>query len=291
MLAGKVTRVFSLGIEIGPALGAKQAAWFAPSHQPFLIPTDSAETIGIAPLSGELPAELRDTFEIYNVPPELACVLVGEDEFNGLGRSARAELVRSQIRLGRKVIPSVRSAPAEVRARASTQADGHRFLWWPSLLQGHQEPVLGAYLRFGRRRSRHLEVPDHLWDTARATLPGARALAGTFPHASGPNCFGTVMAAAGRAEAADVWMLQAPFEDWLSAAALPGGTDNDPGTVLVWRSPSGLAQHAAVTIGGGYALHKPSQGWMSPRKILTVREVIASARQSGRRLTRYTLAA
>ena len=283
--------MFSLGIEIGPALAAKQAAWFAPSHQPFLIPRGRAETIGVAPLSEGLPAELRDTFEIYNVPAEIACILVGEDEFNDLGRSARSELVRSQIRLGRAVIPSVRSAPAEVRARASTQADGHRFVWWPSLLQGHQEPVLGAYLRFGRRRSRHLEVPDHLWDNARSTLPGARALAGTFPHASGPNCFGTVMAAAGRPEAADVWMLQEPFEEWLSAAALPGGTDKDPGTVLVWRSPSGLAQHAAVTIGGGYALHKPSQGWMSPRKILTVREVIASARQTGRRLTRYTLTA
>lgn len=67
------------------------------------------------------------------------------------------------------------------------------------------------------------------------------------------------MAAAGRSEAADVWMLQDPFEEWLSAAAVLGGKDNDPGTVLVWRSPSGLAQHAAVTIGGGYALHKPSQ--------------------------------
>ncbi len=243
----------------------------------------------MAPLSGGLQAEVRDTFEIYNVPDELVCVLVGEEEFNDLGRTARSYLVRNQIRLGREVIPSVRSAPADVRAQVSTQADGHRFVWWPSLLQGHQEPVLGAYLRFGRRPSRHLEVPESLWENARATLPGARALAGTFPHASGPNCFGTVMAAAGRSEAADVWMLQKPFEDWLSAAAVPGGNDKDPGTVLVWRSPSGLVQHAAVTIGGGYALHKPSQGWMSPRKILTVKEVIASARQPGRRLSRYTL--
>ena len=283
--------MFSLGIEIGPDLVARQADWFAPTHQPFLVPKDSTDSIGVAPLSGELPAELRDTFEIYNVPDDLVCVLVGEEEFNDLGRTARSDLLRSQIRLGREVIPSVRSAPADVRAQVSTQADGHRFVWWPSLLQGHQEPVLGEYLRFGRRPSRHLEVTESLWENARETLPGARALAGTFPHASGPNCFGTVMAAAGRSEAADVWMLQEPFEDWLTAAAVPGGNDNDPGTVLVWRSPSRLAQHAAVTIGGGYALHKPSQGWMSPRKVLTVQEVIASARQPGRRLTRYTLAA
>lgn len=281
--------MFSLGIGIGPELLARQAAWFAPTHQPFLVPRSSADSIGMAPPGGELSAELRDTFEIYNVPDELVCVLVSEEEFNDLGRKARADLVRNQVKLGREVIPSVRSAPAEVRAQVSAQADGHRFVWWPSLLQGHREPVLGEYLRFGRRPSRHLEVPEDLWENAHATLPGARALAGTFPNASGPNCFGTVMAAAGRSEAAEVWMLREPFEEWLSSSAVPGGADDDPGTVLVWRSPEGLVEHAAVTIGGGYALHKPSQGWMSPRKILTVGDVIASARQRGRRLARYTL--
>ena len=84
-------------------------------------------------------------------------------------------------------------------------------------------------------------------------------------------------------------MLREPFEEWLSSTAAPGGSDDDAGTVLVWRSPDGLVQHAAVTIGGGYVLHKPSQGWMSPRKILTAKEAIASARQRGRRLTRYKL--
>ena len=281
--------MFSLGIEIEPELVARQADWLAPTLQPFLVLKDNTDSIGMAPVSGDLPAELRDTFEIYNVPDELACVLVGEEEFNDLGRTARSDLVRSQITFGREVIPSVRSAPADLRAQVSKQADGHRFVWWPSLLQGHQESVLGEYLRFGRRPSRHLEVAESLWENTRQTLPGARALAGTFPDASGPNCFGTVMAAAGRSEAADVWMLQEPFEDWLSSNAVPGGNDNDPGTVLVWRSPKGLAQHAAVTIGGGYAIHKPSQGWMSPRKVLTVPETIASARQTGRRLTRYTL--
>lgn len=289
MARGGKLPVLSLGIEIGPELVARQATWFGPEHQPFLVAKDTASTIGATPLRGRLPAELRDTFEIYTLPGELVCVLLGEEEFNDLGRTARSELVRDQIRLGREVIPSVRSAPANLRERVSRQADGHRFVWWPSLLQGNEELILGAYLRFGRRHSRHSEVPESLWASTRAALPGARALAGTFPLGSGPNCFGTVMAAAGRSAAAETWMLQEPFEDWLSAAAVPGGRDSDPGTVLVWRSPGGLAQHAAVTIGGGYALHKPSQGWMSPRKVLTVREIIASARQPGRRLSRYTL--
>lgn len=281
--------MFSLGIEIGPELMARQAAWFAPTHQPFLIPGEGSRRIGIEPPRGELDAELRDTFEIYNVPDYLVCVLVSEEEFNDLGRMARAVLLHNQITFGRQVIPSVRSAPAEVRAQAAAQADGHRFVWWPSLLEGHEIPVLDEYLRLGRRPSRHLEVPEHIWENSRAALPGARALAGTFPHASGPNCFGTVMAAAGRSDAAGRWMLREPFEEWLSSTAAPGGSDDDAGTVLVWRSPDGLVQHAAVAIGGGYVLHKPSQGWMSPRKILTAKEAIASARQPGRRLTRYKL--
>lgn len=283
--------MFSLGIEIGPELMARQAAWFAPTHQPFLISKEDSNPIGIAPPRGDLDAQLRDTFEIYNVPDGLVCVLVSEEEFFDLGRTARAALLRNQITLGRQVIPSVRTAPVEVRAQAAAQADGHRFVWWPSLLKGHEEPVLGEYLRRGRKPSRHLEVPENIWENARAVLPGARALAGTFPHASGPNCFGTVMAAAGRSDAAGIWMLREPFEEWLSSTAVPGGSDDDAGTVLVWRSPDGLVQHAAVTIGGGYVLHKPSQGWMSPRKILTAKEAIASARQGGRRLTRYKLRA
>lgn len=50
-----------------------------------------------------------------------------------------------------------------------------------------------------------------------------------------------------------------------------------------------VVQHAAVTIGDGWALHKPSQGWMSPNKALTVDEVKHSARGTGQRLRRYAL--
>jgi len=80
-----------------------------------------------------------------------------------------------------------------------------------------------------------------------------------------------------------------PFETWLAAATRPGGQDDEPGTVLVWRSASGLVQHAAVTLSAGWALHKPSQGWMSPTKVLTVGQVKLSARCVDRRLTRRTL--
>lgn len=151
--------------------------------------------------------------------------------------------------------------------------------------------MLENYIDEGRRPSRHDEVPEQTWRSAEKSLPRARALAGTFASASGPNCFGTVMAA-GVAGADSVWMQREPFEAWLAEAATrPGGRDGDAGTVLVWRSPDGLVQHAAVTIGDGWALHKPSQGWMSPNKVLTIDEVKHSARDTGRRLRRHTIGA
>ncbi|MDJ0322077.1 hypothetical protein [Pseudarthrobacter sp. PS3-L1] len=278
-----------LGIDIAPDLLRQQASWFAPPRQPFLVPRESAITFPRI-TAEHLPPESRDTFEIYRLPDHLDCVVLSEAEFAALEGPERSALVRDQVTLGRANVPSVRSAPPTLRPHAAAQADGHRFVWWPSLLDGCGDLVLNEYLRLGRRASRHAQVPEHVWARAHALVPDARELAGAFPHASGPNCFGTVMAAAGVTDAAGVWMQQAPFESWVAASATTGGDDGLPGTVMVWRTPDGLAQHAAITIGGGYALHKPSQGWMSPQKILTVQEVIASARQPGRRLHRYTLA-
>jgi cell wall-associated NlpC family hydrolase len=98
------------------------------------------------------------------------------------------------------------------------------------------------------------------------------------------------MGAAGVEGAENRWMRQPPFEDWLSINCRRGGTDDAPGTVMVWRSPAGLALHAAITIGDGWALHKVSQGWMSPTKILSTADIKRSARDVGRRLVRYTIA-
>ncbi|MEU6782078.1 hypothetical protein ABZ912_22975 [Nonomuraea angiospora] len=49
------------------------------------------------------------------------------------------------------------------------------------------------------------------------------------------------------------------------------------------------AQHAAVTLGDGWALHKPSQGWMSPTKVLASQDLKYSARARGQRLHRRHL--
>jgi hypothetical protein len=36
-------------------------------------------------------------------------------------------------------------------------------------------------------------------------------------------------------------------------------------------------------------VHKPSQGWFDPVKVLSIRDLKSSARTVGRRLQRYTL--
>lgn len=275
-----------LGIDVPADLFVRWSEWFAPSVQPFLIGT-GAEAGRTQP-DRPLPAEIRDTFHCYSVPDDLSLIWMTESDFRQLPKQDRVNLLRARRVAQPLLAPSVRSWPA-IRARAREQVDGYRFLWWPSLLSGHEEEVLAEYVEDGRRPSRHQEVDETTWQRAADLLPGAQALAGTFAGASGPNCFGAVMAAAGVSGAESVWMQREPFETWLSESTRPGGRDVDVGTVLVWRSPDGLVQHAAVTLGDGWVLHKPSQGWMSPTKVLTVADVKRSAREVGRRLKRFTL--
>ncbi len=277
----------ALNIEVSPELLARWVGWFAPGSQPFLVDDELADAVGEPSDPAPLTAELIDTFELYGIPDGQFLIWFSESDFVRLPRRRRAALVRAQRRFGRGVVPSVRSC-AFLGDAAREQADGHRFVWWSSLLDGNEEQVLTGYIEEGRRPSRHDEVPAEVWHAA-DMLPAARRLAGTFAASSGPNCFGTVMAAAGVAGADQVWMQREPFEQWLSERTRPGGRDDEPGTVLVWRSPDGLVQHAAVTLGAEWALHKPSQGWMSPTKVLTVPEAKRSSRDTGRHLHRYSI--
>jgi hypothetical protein len=64
-----------------------------------------------------------------------------------------------------------------------------------------------------------------------------------------------------------------------------------PGTVFVWRDAGRAVQHASITLGDGWLLHKPSQSWMTPRKVRTVSEVKRSTRTAGWRLQRRTVVA
>ena len=281
----------ALNIEVSEGLFGRWVEWFTPAVQPFLADIDLASSVGEQTDEVLLEAEVRDTYCLYGLPDGLRYVWLSEAQFMALPRAQRSALVRAQRAFERELVPSVRSWEPVVGDAIREQADGRRFVWWRSLLDGCAKEVLTDYVEEGRRPSRHDEVPEHVWESVARTLPAARTIAGTFPAESGPNCFGTVMAATGVPGAERVWMQREPFERWLSETTRPGGDDADPGTVLVWRSPDGLLEHAAVTIGEGWVLHKPSQGWMSPNKVLTSHETKLSSRSRGRRLKRHTLTA
>ena len=237
--------------------------------------------------------ELRDTLQLWNVKAgdAVRAVWLDETQFNALPRAARATIVREQLRHGRGGVPTVRAWSDLLDARMlRAQADGHRFLWWPSLVgDDAAEEVLRRVVEHRRLRSRHREVPKQVWRRSAHVVPGAQRLAGTFPTGSGPNCFGTVLAGCGVSGVEDEWLLPPAFEDWLAENTHRGGDDERPGTILVWRDRAGLAQHAAVTLGDGWVFEKPSQEWSSPRAVAAVRDVIRVTRFRGLRLSRHSV--
>lgn len=245
-----------LGIGVGADLVDQWRSWLMPVEQPFLVPPDVAKGAGLVDGGERLSFELKDSFCLYDIGDHVTCWLT---------RSGSRRL------------------PPEVRR---DQPAAHR---WPSPNRTRNVARVVRFVEEGRRRSCHLEVPEATWKTAARVLPSARDLAGRFPPCSGPNCFGTVMGAVGAAGAAQTWTQREPFEDWLATACRPGGRDDRVGTVLVWRDGKRSVQHATVTLGDGWALHKPSQGWMSPIKVLTVRDAIFSSRARGHRIGRHTL--
>ena len=275
-----------LGIHIPDHLRQAWSRWLAPDPQPFFVAA-SHPFVDAGEERLELSPELRDTYRTWNVDRSLSIAWLTEEHFMSLSRRERASLVRAQAACGRGAVPTVRSWADLLEAdRLRAQADGHRFVWWPSLLATNAVKVLARFVSTQRSVSRHREVSPSTWTDAIDQVPGARSLAGTFPDGSGPNCFGTVMAACGESHAAGAWILDAQFESWLGEKTRAGGQDGSPGTVLVWRNRDRIAQHAAVTIGDGWALEKPSQEWHSPRVILPVRDLIQRNRVAGLRLHR-----
>lgn len=262
--------------------------WFAPEVQPFVVDGALGDAVG-AGQTLSLSLEMQDTFLLYGDETLARVIGLDRSEFDALPPDLRASLVRHQVTAGRRLVPSLRGMPAAWRPSLRQDGDGHRFVWWRDTLDlCGDDPVL-QFVADDVLTSRHEQVDESAWNRASVVLPGARELAGTFADSSGPNCFGTVMAAAGVATAADTRMVREPFEAWLAEATRPGGDDTRPGTVMVWRDRPGSLQHAAVTLGDGWALHKPSQGWMTPRKVISVQEVKRRARQVGHWLSRRTV--
>lgn len=278
-----------LGIDVAPALLERWVQWLAPDPQPFLVESPAAWH-DCQDEGGTLTEELKDTFRLWwGVERSSTLLWISEDQFAGLPRARRAALVREQVRRRRGAVPSVRAwrdvlDVAELRG----QADGHRFVWWPSLLWRAPEQILVRVVSDRRLPSRHLEVGEQVWSRATTVLPEVKRLAGTFPSGSDTNCFGSVLEAAGAASAASYGDV-APFESWLASACRPGGDPGEAGVVLVWRGHDGSPVHAAVTISGGWALEKPSKDWHSPFAVATVADIMRMSRHPGERLRRHTI--
>ncbi|MGZ0145715.1 hypothetical protein ACXJJ3_01485 [Kribbella sp. WER1] len=271
-----------LGIPVSADLLDHWVHWLAPDEQPFFLTPKQARTWKLTTDDREPSREDRDTYWIYAIDPKAArTAWLSEAAYDELPQATRAALVRAQVNHGRGSVPTVRRWAGVAGSELRQQADGHRFVWWKSLL-GDPKAVLPEIVSEGMGPSRHAEV--RRWPRQ---LPRVRELAGTFADGSGPNCFGTVMAASGVEGAEHVWMVREPFEEWLAAHTERGGKDDVPGTVFVWRNAAGLVEHAGLTIGDGWMLHKPSQAWKSPRKIRTVAEVKRATRTAGWRLERH----
>lgn len=291
-----------LNIEVPDALLRHWQEWLAPDVQPFFLNEQEAAALprmtthhstpvlrGTPPLVTK-PHAIRDTFTVWKIDTYLLPVWLNEEEFNSLPNRTRSQLVRAQAVHGRGAVPTVRRWSDLFGAdRLRAQADGHRFVWWPSLIAEHSQDVLRRVISEANAPSRHKEVSPQTWSNCSAILPRAKLLAGTFAAGSGPNCFGTVMAAAGVADADEMWMHNDTFDEWLDQATIRGGEYGSPGTVLVWRSNLGKALHAAVTVGDGWVLEKSSQAWSSPRSVLSVAEVVKAGRTDGSHLERHSI--
>ncbi|HZX03186.1 hypothetical protein [Kribbella sp.] len=271
-----------LGIAVSPGLLERWVDWLAPDEQPFFLTRKQVDAWKLSADDREPSREDRDTYWIYAIDPKAArTVWLSEAAYSELPKQTRAGLVRAQVNYGRGSVPTVKRWAAVIGDGVRQQADGHRFVWWRSLLRD-PEAVLPEIVSEDLGPSRHREV--RRWPRE---FPRVRELAGTFADGSGPNCFGTVMAACGVDGAERVWMVREPFEAWLAEHTEPGGKDDVPGTVFVWRNSAALVEHAALTIGDGWMLHKPSQAWKSPRKVRTVAEVKRATRTAGWRLERH----
>lgn len=278
-----------LGIQVAPSLIASWSRWLAPDPQPFLVDS-SGSWPECDDEGGDVTPELADTYRLWwGVEKGSVVIWLSELQFMGLPRPVRAALVREQVNRRRGAVPAVRAWDDVLDGqRLRKQADGHRFVWWPSLLASRRRQILDRVVSTRRLPSRHREVPEEIWRGAKARLPQARRLAGTFPSGSNTNCFGAVMESAGAASN-DVFGDVAPFEAWVASRCDAGGDTSQPGVVLLWRSVGGSPVHAAVSIGGGWGLEKPSRDWHSPFAVLTVKDIMKMSRHPGERVERLTI--
>jgi hypothetical protein len=275
-----------LGIDVPPELADRWRRYLAPEVQPFFEDVPDGEVATPGP---PLPHDLRCTYTAWRIRRPTTVRWLDEPSFLALPRPERARLVRHQVEVGRGAVPTVRRWQDRFGARRlREQADGHRFVWWPSILDEDPEPPLRDRIEDGQLPSRHLEVSERTWRRCRDVVPGARAIAGGFPAGSGPNCFGATLLASGH-PCAEGRAVPDDIESFVRSSCTPGGRDGDPGTVLLWRDRDGRPFHSATTIGDGWAVEKPAETWWTPTIVADVAQLIRINRSVGLRLERHRI--
>ncbi|MDO4607348.1 MAG: hypothetical protein Q4B12_08525 [Bowdeniella nasicola] len=254
-----------LGIPVSPELVDKWKNFWSFPVQPFPVKGLPAELLEQLPASRDVTpsGEYRDTFYLYDAADRR---FYSQGDIASLPGNVRSELLRVQKNSYPE--PIVPAWPGD-----------------PFLL-----PKMIRWIEHGVRSSLHEIAAQSLEAASSEKLPAAKSLAGTFAERSGPNCFHTVMCAAGE-NPPDPWVTQDVFTEFLERRAEPlkdNRADATAGVIFTWTLHGELA-HAAVTLGDGWSLVKPSQSWSSPRLVWTVPEVVASWRIKGATMQRWML--
>jgi hypothetical protein len=163
-----------LDIEVSPELLTSWIDWLAPDRQPFYVTARQARAWSLPLDTTEPDKQLRDTYQTYNIDSRLKSVWLDEATFMELPRLTRGGLVRAQVTHNRAEVPTVRAWREVLGAEISKQADGHRFVWWKSVLRDAATVVLPRVISEDLGPSRHREVPASVWSGARAVLPNVR---------------------------------------------------------------------------------------------------------------------
>ena len=273
----------TLNIAVAEPLQEQWRRWLTPDPQPFFLTAAEGAALDLPTrprAERGWSAQEGDTFTVWNVPAEADRVVwLSHEQWQTLAPGVQRQLLRLQVKYGRGNVPLGR--------HFSDLLPGlpvGRFLWSPEQLTPE---VLARIVEQEGTPCQRDRVPPEIWAAAAGVLPRVRELAGTFSLGLG-NCFGAVMGAAGVVGAEDEWTQREPFEQFLRKRAVRGGQDADAGTVLVWRSGRGV-EHAAVTLGGGWAFQKAAQTWWTPRVVLPVAAVKQGNRTPGWKLERWRL--
>ena len=234
---------------------------------------------------------LHDTFSTYNVVDEPSWVFwLTYEAFSGLDDALKRDLLTEQRTFGRGgVVQFDQIAEQLASCKLESRTIDGLFVWWPELwaLLGETEKhnVLRAFVEADRFPCERSELTTDDWQRIDKRVPSAHALAGSFLPKSGGNCFATVMAAFGADAVAEVWVHPEPFMRWLEFTAFgtaSASTLPELGDVLVWFDENAHVQHAAVSLGEGFVLHKEAQSWYVPRQVMKLGDTLTRWQDAGR---------